>query len=65
MGRTTGRLPPLEDHAIAKRVLVLLASIGAGHMRTAGAVELALQQLELQAEVKSVDLLDLTATAML
>jgi processive 1,2-diacylglycerol beta-glucosyltransferase len=42
-----------------KRILVLSASVGAGHLRAAEAVELALRQLDPEAEVKNIDLLDL------
>jgi processive 1,2-diacylglycerol beta-glucosyltransferase len=43
-----------------KRILVLSASVGAGHMRAAEAVELALRQLAPEAEVQNIDVLDLT-----
>ena len=46
-----------------KRILVLSASVGAGHLRAAEAVELALRQLDPEAEVKNIDLLDLTNAA--
>lgn len=42
------------------RVLVLSASVGAGHLRAAQAVELALHQLDPAAVVKNVDVLELT-----
>jgi processive 1,2-diacylglycerol beta-glucosyltransferase len=45
------------------KILVLSASVGAGHMRAAQAVELALRQLAPDAEVKNVDLLTLTNAA--
>ena len=45
---------------MAKRVLVLSASVGAGHLRAAQAVELALRQLDPDAVVKNVDVLSLT-----
>ncbi len=48
---------------MSKRVLVLSASVGAGHLRAAQAVELALKQLDPQALVKNVDVLDLTNAA--
>ena len=48
---------------MSKRILVLSASVGAGHMRAAEAVELALRQLAPEAEVKNVDVLDLTNAA--
>ena len=40
---------------MSKRVLVLSASVGAGHLRAAQAVELALRQLDPEAVVKNVD----------
>ncbi len=46
-----------------KRILVLSASVGAGHMRAAEAVELALRQIDPEATVRNVDLLDLTNAA--
>src|SRR5437016_12995124 len=46
-----------------QRVLVLSASVGAGHMRAAQAVELALRQVAPQAEVKNLDILTLTNPA--
>jgi processive 1,2-diacylglycerol beta-glucosyltransferase len=46
-----------------KRILVLSASVGAGHMRAAQAVELALRELAPDAEVKNVDVLTLTNAA--
>src|SRR5207248_6210140 len=42
------------------RILVLSASVGAGHLRAAQAVELALKQLAPEAEVRNVDVLTLT-----
>jgi len=42
------------------RILVLSASVGAGHLRAAQAVELALKQLAPDAEVRNVDVLTLT-----
>ncbi len=48
---------------MSKRVLVLSASVGAGHLRAAQAVELALKQLDPQALVKNVDVLELTNAA--
>jgi processive 1,2-diacylglycerol beta-glucosyltransferase len=44
-------------------VLVLSASVGAGHLRAAQAVELALRQLDPAAVVKNVDVLTLTNAA--
>ena len=48
---------------MAGRILVLSASVGAGHMRAAQAVELALRELAPGAEVKNVDILTLTNAA--
>ena len=45
---------------MGKRILVLSASVGAGHMRAAEAVELALKQLAPDAVVQNVDILTLT-----
>ena len=45
------------------KILVLSASVGAGHLRAAQAVELALRQVVPQATVKNVDVLDLTNAA--
>ena len=42
------------------RVLVLSASVGAGHLRAAEAVELALKQVAPDAEVQNRDVLDFT-----
>jgi processive 1,2-diacylglycerol beta-glucosyltransferase len=44
-------------------ILVLSASVGAGHMRAAQAVELALKQVAPQANVRNVDVLTLTNAA--
>ena len=48
---------------MARRVLVLSASVGAGHLRAAQAVELALRELDPKAVVKNVDVLELTNSA--
>src|SRR3954454_14347280 len=48
---------------MSKRVLVLSASVGAGHLRAAQAVELALRQLDPAAVVKNLDVLELTNAA--
>src|SRR6478736_3793674 len=48
---------------MAHRILVLSASVGAGHMRAAQAVELALRQVAPDAEVRNVDVLTLTNAA--
>jgi len=45
---------------MARRVLVLSASVGAGHLRAAEAVELALRQLDPDAVVQNTDVLELT-----
>src|SRR5436309_15934615 len=48
---------------MASRILVLSASVGAGHLRAAQAVELALRQVVPQAAVKNLDVLQLTNAA--
>lgn len=48
---------------MAPRILVLSASVGAGHLRAAQAVELALRQVVPQATVKNIDVLELTNAA--
>src|SRR5207247_311079 len=45
------------------RILVLSAAVGAGHLRAAEAVELALRQVVPQATVRNLDVLDLTNAA--
>lgn len=45
---------------MSRRILVLSASVGAGHLRAAQAVELALRELDPTAVVKNVDVLELT-----
>jgi processive 1,2-diacylglycerol beta-glucosyltransferase len=45
---------------MAPRILVLSASVGAGHLRAAEAVELALREVVPQAVVKNLDVLQLT-----
>lgn len=45
---------------MARRILVLSASVGAGHLRAAEAVELALKQTLPDATVKNVDVLEMT-----
>lgn len=45
------------------RVLVLSASVGAGHLRAAQAVELALREVVPDATVKNLDVLTLTNAA--
>lgn len=49
-----------ERRGMPKRVLVLSASVGAGHMRAAQAVELALRESAPDATVKNLDVLTLT-----
>ena len=46
-----------------KRILVLSASVGAGHLRAAEAVELAARQVVPDATVKNIDVLTLTNAA--
>ena len=46
-----------------KRILVLSASVGAGHLRAAQAVELALREIDPDAEVQNLDVLGLTGAA--
>src|SRR5918993_269797 len=48
---------------MGKRILVLSASVGAGHLRAAQAVELALRELAPDADVRNVDVLTLTNAA--
>jgi processive 1,2-diacylglycerol beta-glucosyltransferase len=48
---------------VPKRVLILSASVGAGHLRAAQAVELALRQLDPAAVVNNLDVLELTNAA--
>jgi processive 1,2-diacylglycerol beta-glucosyltransferase len=45
---------------MSRRVLVMSASVGAGHLRAAQAVELALRQLDPSALVQNLDVLDFT-----
>lgn len=45
------------------RILILSASVGAGHMRAAQAVELAARETHPEAEVRNVDVLTLTSAA--
>src|ERR1700677_4449446 len=47
----------------APRILVVSASVGAGHMRAAQAVEAALREVVPDATVKNVDVLELTNSA--
>ncbi len=48
---------------MAQRILVLSASVGAGHMRAAQAVEAALRQLAPAATIQNIDILTLTNAA--
>ncbi len=48
---------------MSKRILVLSAAVGAGHLRAAQAVELALKQTAPDAQVRNVDVLTLTNAA--
>ncbi len=48
---------------MSRRILVLSAAVGAGHLRAAEAVEAALRQLDPAATVKNVDVLELTNAA--
>jgi processive 1,2-diacylglycerol beta-glucosyltransferase len=52
-----------EDMSRPPRILVLSASVGAGHMRAAQAVELALKELAPDAVVRNIDVLELTNAA--
>jgi processive 1,2-diacylglycerol beta-glucosyltransferase len=59
----TGWKPVLRIVKNIPRILVLSASVGAGHIRAAQAVELALRQIAPEAMVKNVDVLTLTNAA--
>jgi processive 1,2-diacylglycerol beta-glucosyltransferase len=48
---------------MGRRILVLSASVGAGHMRAAQAVEAALREIAPDATVQNIDILTLTNTA--
>lgn len=48
---------------MSRRILVLSASVGAGHLRAAEAVELALRELDPTAVVQNIDVLDFTNAA--
>src|SRR5207248_10822613 len=54
---------PPRAFPVPPRVLVLSASVGAGHLRAAQAVELALRRLVPDAVVRNVDVLELTNAA--
>lgn len=47
-----------------RRILVLSASVGAGHLRAAQAVELALKELDPDAVVGNLDVLEFTNAAI-
>src|SRR5438067_13672045 len=49
--------------SVSRRILILSASVGAGHLRAAQAIELALRQLDPAAIVQNVDVLTLTNAA--
>ena len=48
---------------MGQRILILSASVGAGHLRAAQAVELAARQLHPDAKIKNIDVLTLTNAA--
>src|SRR5439155_14021573 len=52
--------PESSESEMGKKILVLSASVGAGHMRAAEAVELAVREIAPDAVVKNVDVLTLT-----
>ena len=49
--------------AMAQRILILSAAVGAGHLRAAQAVELTMRQLRPDAMVRNIDVLELTNAA--
>src|SRR6185369_17031091 len=49
-------------YTMSKRVLILSASVGAGHMRAAQAVELALRELDPAAHVENHDVMQFTGS---
>src|SRR5438552_10834259 len=49
-----------EEMTMAPRILILSASVGAGHLRAAEAVELALRETHPEATVRNLDVLELT-----
>ncbi len=65
----TSRFEGMENKAAARwcqdvpRILVLSASVGAGHLRAAEAVTLALRKMAPEAEIRNVDVLSLTNRA--
>src|SRR6516164_10998898 len=52
-----------DEESMTQRILVLSASVGAGHLRAAHAVELALREVAPDATVRNVDVLELTNAA--
>src|SRR5438874_4314038 len=49
-----------QEKIMAPRVLILSASVGAGHLRAAEAVELALRETHPEATVRNLDVLEMT-----
>src|SRR5262245_22457427 len=58
--RSPGAILPRELPAMASRILILSASVGAGHLRAAEAVQAALRELAPEAAVRNVDVMELT-----
>src|SRR6516225_2098567 len=54
------REPSREVPAMSPRILILSASVGAGHLRAAEAVQAALRQVAPEAAVTNVDVMELT-----
>jgi processive 1,2-diacylglycerol beta-glucosyltransferase len=52
-----------SNDSMGERILILSASVGAGHMRAAQAVEAALRELAPQATVQNIDVLTMTNAA--
>jgi processive 1,2-diacylglycerol beta-glucosyltransferase len=52
-----------ENARMPRRILVLSASVGGGHLRAAQAVELALRELDPTAEIRNLDVLEFTNAA--
>ena len=48
---------------MSRRILVLSASVGAGHLRAAQAVELAIKEIAPDASAQNLDVLELTNAA--
>src|SRR4051812_19413233 len=61
---STGRARPCYPRAVRSlamlRILILSASVGAGHLRAAQAVELALRELSPESHIQNTDVLTLT-----